>query len=265
MLIVSLLILNSGCITVECEPTEAADTEDSSIPTPSQDWGSGTENESTTPEETEEEEEEEPSTESEPTPEPTPEPVDYLFNDDASLLYVQVWKDEDAWGSGFAHNHVMRSSNWEGVVTYMEDDLSSCNFDFVVPVNDLIVDEDVMREYVGYSDTINQSDRAEIRSHMLDSNQLDAENHPYISFVSASCSLDSSAKLRVTGDFTLVGTTREVDLVMDFMIDGNMFYARGRFDFNHSDFNLTPYSALNGFIRNDEPLNIHFDMVGSAL
>ena len=122
-----------------------------------------------------------------------------------------------------------------------------------------------MREFVGYGDTISQSDRNEIRSHMLADNQLDVSNHPYISFVSNSCSLDNDSTLRVTGDFTLVGTTKEVDLVMNFLVEDNLFYASGRFDFTHSDFDLTPYSGLNGFVRNAEPLNIHFDMVGFEL
>ena len=68
------------------------------------------------------------------------ETIEYAFNDEDSLLYVQVWKDESAAASGFAHNHVMRATNFDGIVSYNRDDIDECTFDFTVPVYDLAVD-----------------------------------------------------------------------------------------------------------------------------
>ena len=49
------------------------------------------------------------------------EPVttEYTFDDADSLLYVQVYKDPNAAASGFAHDHVMRATNWNGFVSYL--------------------------------------------------------------------------------------------------------------------------------------------------
>ena len=85
---------------------------------------------------------------------PAPVDITYTFGDADSLLYVQVYKDESAWGSGFAHNHVMRASNWYGYIDFNVEDINVCDFEFSLPVADLMVDEDAMRQYVGYGDTI---------------------------------------------------------------------------------------------------------------
>lgn len=261
---ISLLSSLIGCAPdVYCYPEEeeSDSVEESGIPTPSQDL-----------------EDKEPSSEpseeetSEPTEEPNTDPeepaapvvYEYSLNDSESLLYVQVFKDESAIGSGFSHNHVMRSTNWDGVISYSNTDLDSCYFDFIVPVADLQVDEDAMRSYVGYADSLSSGDRETIRGHMLASDQLDANNHPYITFVSTACALDNETTLRVTGEMTMVGTTKSIDLVMDFVVDGDRIYSSGRFDFTHSDFNMTPYSGFWGAVRNAEDMEIHWDMIGYA-
>ena len=113
--------------------------------------------------------------------------VTYFFDDAQSLLYVQVYKDPSAFGSGLAHDHVMRATNWAGEVTFNVDYIEDCDMSFSLPVNDLAVDEDAMRELVGYGDTINQNDRSQIREHMLDDNQLNATQYSSIWFESTSC------------------------------------------------------------------------------
>ena len=42
----------------------------------------------------------------------------------------------------------MRAANFTGNVQFNVDDISACTFDFSVPVEDLRVDETVMRQYV---------------------------------------------------------------------------------------------------------------------
>ena len=227
------------------------------IPVPSQDREEEEEEEAPSQDEADEQETEQDIDEPALT-------VNYGFVDSESLLYVQVWKDESAWGSGLAHNHVMRATDWDGQVSYNEDDISKCSFGFTVPVYDLQVDEDAMREYVGYGDTISDSDRSQIREHMLADNQLDAARHSEITFESLSCDALDSETLLVTGDMTIAGNTAEISVEIDFEVVGNSFYAMGGFEFTHSDFGIEPYSAIGGMVRNSEDLEIHFDMVGTA-
>ena len=263
MILMYISALISCTPTVYCTPegtTATEESEQSGIPTPSQDL-----------EDKEEEEEEEQESDPDPVedpeedPETTPVSREYTLDDQESLLYVQVFKDDTAIGSGFAHNHVMRATNWDGTISYSEADPSACYFDFIVPVLNLQVDEDAMRSYVGYGDALSSGDRSQIREHMLAPDQLDSTNHPYITFISTACTYDDDTTLRVTGEMTLVGTTKTVDLVMDFVLDGDRLYSSGRFDFNHADFNMTPYSGFFGAVRNAEELQIHWDMIGYEL
>ena len=192
----------------------------------------------------------------------TPVTTEYGFDDNDSLLYVQVYKDPDAAASGFAHDHVMRATNWTGFVTYNTSDINECSMQFSLPVHDLQVDEDAMRQLVGYGDTISQSDREQIKEHMLADNQLNADQFPSISFESSGCQLLDEDTLRVTGNMSIVNEVRSWDVDIDFTIQSDTFYMSSVIDFTHSDFGIEPYSAFFGAVRNAEPLKITFDMVG---
>jgi len=194
-------------------------------------------------------------------------PVFYEFSSQDSLLYVQVFKDETAWGSGFAHNHVVRASNWNGSLFFDPNDPSDCEMEFSLTVEDLVVDEDTMREVVGYNDTIASDDRDQIRGHMLASNQLNVTQYPEMTFESNNCDSDPGAlsgSLQVTGDLEIIGNAASTNITLDFNLQGGRFYGNGGFQMNHSDFGLEPYSAFAGAVRNAEKLVFSFDMVGSA-
>lgn len=193
-----------------------------------------------------------------------PEPAstkEYFFDDAQSLLYVQVFKDPNAFASDLAHNHVMRATNWTGEVQFNVEDIAACEMTFSLPVASLAVDEDAMRELVGYGDVINISDRETIREHMLANNQLNANQYASIWFESSDCT-QSESGLIVTGDMFIAGATREIDVVMNTTINQDAFYMSGVIDFTHADFGITPYEAFFGAVRNAQPLSITFDMVG---
>tara|TARA_A100001515_G_scaffold91598_1_gene73030 strand:+ start:945 stop:2474 length:1530 start_codon:yes stop_codon:yes gene_type:complete len=188
--------------------------------------------------------------------------ANYIFGDEDSLLYVQVYKNLDAAASGLAHDHVMRSANWEGFATYNPEDITKCSMGFTLPVEDLQVDEPAMREYVGYGDEISAEDRETIREHMLAEDQLNANAYSDISFTSTSCEFASEDTLTVTGDMTIRNVTREWNVNLSFAAQEDEFYMSSVIDFTHSDFNIIPYSAFFGAVSNSEPLKITFDMVG---
>ena len=199
---------------------------------------------------------------SDPEPEIAPT-IEYRFNDDVSLLYVQVFKNPNTLASDLAHNHVMRATNWEGYVTYNADDISKCSMAFELPVWDLAVDEDAMRDYVGYGDSINSNDRTTIREHMLASNQLNANTYATIWFESTSCT-ETAEGLNVAGEMFIAGARRNMIIEMNASHNDAQFYMTGAIYFNHSDFNITPYSAFFGAVQNSQPLEIHFELLGDA-
>ena len=141
----------------------AACGEDSAAPEPATEEMTDVEDIPVPSEDKEDDETEESQPADEPDPDQPAETLSYAFSDADSLLYVQVYKDPSALGANLSHNHVMRAANFSGQMRYNRDDISECELNFLVPVNDLRVDEAAMRSYVGYDDTINDGDRATIR------------------------------------------------------------------------------------------------------
>ena len=74
----------------------------------------------------------------------------------------------------------------------------------------------------------------------------------------------SDSGLIVTGDMFIAGATTEMVVNVTVTPTADKFYMSSVIDFTHADFNITPYEAFFGAIRNAEPLTITFDMVGFA-
>jgi len=292
LLVLAMLVTACTQSTTEEAPSGFEDVED--IPIPSQNLSDneeeveeeveeeeddfvGDDDDTTDEEEADEEEEEaagddddtvEEEEEEETTPETT-SPITYTITDADSLLYVQVYKDPTALLQSFAHDHVMRATNWTGTFEYDPADLGSCNFDISIDVEDMLVDEDGMRSFVGYGDTINSSDRATIRENMLSEDQLNSASFSEISLVSQSCGAGSGAGttngiLPVTATMNLRGVNQTKSVNLDLTIQDGEAYLQGSFNLTTSEFGFSGYQFLGGGVRNLEEMTISFDMVGFA-
>ena len=208
-------------------------------------------------------------------PEPQPEPQEeepeqprtgiygeYDFDDADSLLYVQVFRDESAFASGFAHNHAIRASNWQGELSYPNGLAQDCELTVSLPVNELIVDEPQMRRRVGYDDELSQSQRNEIRGHMLAENQLNGERFENITFTATSCAGGEAAAgtMTVSGNMVIRGQSSPVTIDLQYRIIEDSLYLRGELPITHAQFGFRPYRAFGGAVRNQERLVIGFDL-----
>jgi polyisoprenoid-binding protein YceI len=188
-------------------------------------------------------------------------PVSYTFDDVDSLIYVQVFKDKEAWGSALAHDHVIRATSWTGSAELDIEDFSSCYLSFEMPVQQLIVDEAGMRDLVGYEQEVSDDDRDEIRDNMLSGDQLNVSAHDAISFVGTNCK-GSDDTLLVDGELTVAGGTGQFTVELEMVISDGRLYLQGGINAQHDDFGMTPYSAYGGFVRNNDPLIFTIDVVG---
>ena len=194
------------------------------------------------------------------------DPVYYYFSDEDSLLYAQVWKDEGTILSWMAHDHVLRAANWTGSIVYHPEDLSLCSISFVLPVDDLRNDEPIMREFVGLEGEISETDREKIRENMLADDQLNAAEFLTIEFVSTVCSGagGESGQIEVIGTITIRGVSKTLGITVYFERLNDKLYAKGEFNFQHSDFNFSPYSAFAGAIKNAQTIKMAFDVIGNS-
>lgn len=263
----TLSVFFLGSMTAACSKTEAVETEytdASDVPSPSDDIDDIPLDELEEQDENRDENSDD-SQDGDTTPEPEPT-VNYKFDTDNSLIYVQVFKDGDAWLSGMAHNHVIRADGYTGEVNYNLDDLSECSISFELSVNQLQVDEPGMRDFVGYDEPLADDDRAEIRSNMLDTGQLNVASYGKISFESTSCSGDGGAvaDLEVNGALRVRGTNATISPDVSVTVYEGKLYAQTTFEVAHEAFGMTPYSFLGGAVRNNDPLRFTLDIVANA-
>ncbi len=127
----------------------------------------------------------------------------------------------------------------------------------------LVIDEPDLRKKHGLAKELSESDRQEIQTTMRGDRQLDAAKYPDISFRSVSIEPRASGDFLLTGDFTLHGTTRRISFPLTGQLTGGALHATGAFEFNQSDFGITPISLFLGAVRNQDRVRIVFDLVAT--
>ena len=225
----------------------------------------------------------EPEVEITPTEPEASVPVVYDFNDQESLLYVQVFRDESRLLSGFSHNHVIRSTAWSTQFTYDANDPANCIISATVPVEELRVDETAMRQIVkekyqgpdgrrisgspDYDQNITDNDRQQIRTSMLSVSQLNSLVYPEITLSGSDCSgmIGLSGETVLTATMTVKGYNAPVDLVLnyDFTPEGQALI-RGVIETTHENLGFEPYVDLGGTVGNAQPLTFTLDLQGQA-
>jgi len=71
--------------------------------------------------------------------------------------------------------------------------------------------------------------------------------------------------LRITGDLTLHGVTRQITIPTKVTVTGNDLRAQGEFSVNRDDFKVKATSAAHGLVRVRNKIKFTFDIVGHAI
>ena len=173
----------------------------------------------------------------------------YTLNSSSSELYVQVFKDPTTLAAGLSHDHVVVATGWTGTVDWDTADVSHCKVSISVPVSKLVNDETSMRQKVGYTTTLDDGQRAEVKGHMMDASQLNASSFASITFNSTGC-VASGDKVNVTGNLSIHGVQKSVTVAMKVTATATDFSASTLFNMSHTDFGISPFSALAGSLKN---------------
>lgn len=210
-------------------------------------------------------------------------PVIYDFDDQESLLYVQVFRDQSRLLSGFSHNHVIRATAWTTQFSYDANDPANCRITASVPVEQLRIDETAMRQLVqegyngsdgrpvsgtpDYQQNITDNDRSQIRTSMLSVSQLNSLVYPNITLNGVNCSgmIGLSGQTVLDATMTVKGFEAPVDLVItyDFSTPGEALI-RGKVETDHATLGMEPYVDLGGTVGNAQPLTFTLDLLGRA-
>src|SRR6266446_4091513 len=71
--------------------------------------------------------------------------------------------------------------------------------------------------------------------------------------------------LKITGEITLHGMTRQITIPTKVAVTGNDLRAQGEFSVNRSDFKVKATSAAHGLVRLRNKIKFTFDIVGHAM
>lgn len=189
------------------------------------------------------------------------EAAEYLIRPARSELVVLVLKAGLA--SALAHDHVVRATRFSGSIRGDPSGPAAAVVRVTVAAAALAADEPEMRKKHGLTAALSDSDRREIQSAMLGETQLHVAAYPEITFQSVAVEPRASRAFLVTGDFTLHGTTRRIQVPVTAEVSGDTLRATGAFDFRQSDFGITPFSFFLGAVRNQDRVRIVFDLVAT--
>ena len=189
------------------------------------------------------------------------EPVVYRVDPLQSELVVQLFKA--GMGSAFAHDHVVRATDYAGRIE--GDPAAPTTASIVVEVKtaSLRADEPTVRRKYGLAPLPSDEDRTEIQKTMESTTQLDVARFPTMSFRSTQIEKGSDEEFVVTGELTIRGIPRSVTfpVVVDHR-DGTL-HCRGSFRFRQSSFGYQPYSAFLGSVRNQDEVVLKLDVVAT--
>jgi polyisoprenoid-binding protein YceI len=94
---------------------------------------------------------------------------------------------------------------------------------------------------------------------------LETAKYPEITFKSTAVTggLKSGAfDVRITGDMTMHGVTRQVTIPATVTVDGDMLRAKGTFQLNRKKFGVNATEAFHGFVKVRHTLIFEFDIIG---
>jgi polyisoprenoid-binding protein YceI len=113
-------------------------------------------------------------------------------------------------------------------------------------------------------DKVSQKDRLEIERTMREE-VLEVSKYPEIVFnstqVSATRLSEGRYQVKITGELTLHGVTRDVTVPAEVAFSEGQLRARGQFSLRQSDYRIAPPKVAGGAVRVKDELKLSFDIL----
>lgn len=156
-----------------------------------------------------------------------------------------------AWFKGHSHNIAVRE--FEGTVELTLDAINPASLQMSVKADSL-----------EETDPVFTPQQKEIINKELDEIVLESAKFPEITFKSTGVTgkLESGKFLvKITGDLTLHGVTRKIEIPATVTVNGDTLRAVGEFEIDRTDFNVTATNAFHGLVRVKHDVKFEFDIV----
>ena len=90
---------------------------------------------------------------------------------------------------------------------------------------------------------------------------LKSDEHPNITFKLNDVKSVSPGKIAVTGNLSIAGTTKPVDLAADYSVNGSTVKITGSKEIDMTTWNIDPPTAMFGTIKTGEIITIKYNLV----
>jgi polyisoprenoid-binding protein YceI len=115
------------------------------------------------------------------------------------------------------------------------------------------------------TDAVFTPEQKQIINKELDEIVLESAKYPEIRFkstsVTGSMTTPFSFDVRITGDLTLHGVTRQITIPAKVAASQESFRAIGEFEIDRKDFNVNATDAFHGLVRVKRDVKFEFDIV----
>ncbi len=156
------------------------------------------------------------------------------------------------------HDHLIAIRDFTGEAQLTPNSITPASLHIVAKAASMVETSDVFTEQ--QKQIINK----ELREIVLHPDQ-----YPEIVFRSTSVTgkptSSSEYDLKITGNLTLHGVTRQITIPTKITVSGNQLRAQGEFSINRGDFKVKATSAVHGLVRVRKKVKFTFDMVGHQL
>ncbi|MFO1518778.1 MAG: YceI family protein [bacterium] len=155
--------------------------------------------------------------------------------------------------AGMGHKLSILAKEIGGKVLLSREDLSKSSLEINVKSASLAV-----------TDKVSEKDKAEIESNMREK-VLQTREFPEVSFKSTGIEVEKTGehdyKLRIAGDFTLLGVTRSLVLPALLHLEEKRLEASGEFEIKQKDFGMKPSSGAGGMVKVKNELKVTYRIV----
>lgn len=178
-----------------------------------------------------------------------------IYRIDPALSLVTITVRRSGSLARLGHDHVVASHAAQGYVSPQEG-----RADLYLPLDELTVDEPALRVEAGLDTQPSESDIAGTRANML-AKVLQTQAFPF-ALIRVSGIETLPRGVRLTVGITLHGTTRtfEVPAQLETETANGELSVSGLFEFNQSDFRITPFSVLGGMIKVQDLVSLRFKL-----
>ena len=153
------------------------------------------------------------------------------------------------------HNHLIAIQDFTGEAQLTPNSITPASLHIIAKAASMVETSDVFTE--PQKQIINKELREMV---------LHPEQYPEIIFRSTSVTGKPTSSneydLKITGDLTLHGVTRQINIPTKITVTGNKLRAQGEFSINRDDFKVKATSAVHGLVRVRKKVKFTFDIVG---